>query len=370
MMAGLTGSVARRRLIRGAIGAAALLACPPPPVRNSATAAPEESAVLHPLVPFSTVVDPWDHHWFLWLPHHPVYESVEVASREPGHDGRGAVWVWLTERAGTKRQIHYRNDPRLAAFVGGNYRPITCQISGDEGRPRGVQVRFDDVEDMPVEISVEFDPDQTLTRQGAGLTDQSGHMSDRAFLVFHRDTNAQAREGRAIIGPGNYAFGRQEPQGAFRFRWSYSHGISICLIRYNSFKATFGAGGFAPSTETAGLYELKRAWGGGVSLLSDQTGQLREYVDRDAGGDFLRVVFDPPLAFCGRGSQQQTSSFSISIRAAADLVQGRVGTACGDQLQVLDWYPSQPNWAGKQRFRSEISRPDDWSVLVAVKPAV
>jgi hypothetical protein len=347
--------------------AVALLACAPPSIRSSIAA--QESAMAFPLVPFSTVVDAWDHHWFLWLPHHPVYEAVEVASREPDHHGRVDVWVWFTERAGAKRQIHYRNDPRLADFVGGNYRPIDYRISGDDGRPRGVQVRLDDLDSIPVEIDVRFDPDQTLARHGAGLTDQSGHMSDRAFLVFYRDANARAQEGRALIGPTNYAFGPDEAEGALRYKWSYSHGIFIGLIRYDSFAATFGPGGYVSSPETAGLYVLNRAWSGSVSLLSDQAGQLREYVDRGANGDFLRVVFDPPLPACGGDGKPQSSSFSISIRAAADLVRGSVETRCRDHLQILDWRPSQPMWASAQPFRSEISRPDDRSVLGAVTPA-
>ena len=51
-------------------------------------------------------------------------ESVEVASREPDRDGRDDVWVWFTEHADSKRQIHYRNSALLAGFVGGQYRPI------------------------------------------------------------------------------------------------------------------------------------------------------------------------------------------------------------------------------------------------------
>jgi hypothetical protein len=357
---------ARRQFLRSAI--ALLVYATPFP--SSAAAKPEESAMPHPLVPFSTVVDSWNHHWFLWLPHHPVYESVEVASREPDRDGRAAVWVWFTERAGSKHQIHYRNDPRLAAFVGGTYRPIACRISGEDGRPRSTKVRFDDVENIPVEIDVRFDPDQTLTRHGAGLTDQSGHMSDRAFLVFHRDSNALARDGHALIGATNYSFGREDPQGAFRFKWSYSHGISIGLILYTSFNASFGPGGYMPSPENAGLYVLNRPWGGSVSLLSDRSGQLREYLDRGANGDFLRVVFDPPLPPCGDVHEQQSSSFSISISAAADLVRGRVDTVCGARVQVLDWHPSEPVWASRQPFRSEISRPDDRSIAVVVTPAL
>jgi hypothetical protein len=359
----------RRRLLSGATAAIALLVGSSPRIPGSATASLEPSAMPYPLVPFSTVIDGWDHHWFLWLPHHPVYESAEVASREPEPDGRVAVWVWFTERAGSKRQVHYRSDPQSAANVGGHYRPISYRISGDDGRPRSVEVRFDDVENMPVEIGVQFDPDQTLTRQGAGLTDQSGHMSDHAFLVFHRDTNALAREGRAAIGDTNYTFGRAETQGAFPFRWAYSHGISIGLILYGTFRATFGAGGYAPSAETAGLFVLNRTWGGSVSLLSDQTGQLREYVDHDARGGFLRVVFDPPLPPCDHESRRQTSSFSVSIRAAADVVTGSVDTNCADRVLTLDWHPRQPMWASKQPFRSELSKADDRSLLVRVTPA-
>jgi hypothetical protein len=360
----------RRRFLQRTVGAIGLLACFPPLSVDSAAAQQKEAAMSYPLVPLSTVVDSWDHHWFLWLPHHPRFESVEVASREADRDGSAAVWVWFTERAGSKRQIHYRNDARLAAFVGGNYRTINYQISGEDGRPRSVHVRFDDSEDLPVEIEVRCDPDQVLTRQGAGLTDQSGHMSDRAFLVFHRETNALAREGRALIGPTNYTFGGEDSQGAFRFKWAYSHRIFIGLIRYDSFTANFGPGGFTSSPGDVGSYVLNRPWGGSVSLLCDPAGQLREYVDRAANGDFLRVVFDPPLPNCGRGNQPQSSSFSISIGAAADLIKGSVETRCGDDLNVLDWHPSEPVWASRQPFRSEISRPDARSVLVAVRPAV
>ena len=33
-----------------------------------------------PIVPLVTAHHHWDHHWFVWLPRHPVYESVEVMS--------------------------------------------------------------------------------------------------------------------------------------------------------------------------------------------------------------------------------------------------------------------------------------------------
>jgi hypothetical protein len=365
---------ARRQFLRSSVHAAGMLAYSPPLVFGAAVARSEEStkesAMTYPLVPFSTVVDGWDHHWFLWLPLHPVFESVEVASREPDRDGRVDVWVWFTERAGAKRQAHYRNSALLAGFVGGHYRSISFQISGDDGRPRGVQVRFDDVENMPVDIEVQFDPDQALDRQRAGLTDQSGHMKDRAFLIFYRDTNALARYGRASIGSKNYTFDRDEAKGALPFKWSYSHGISINLILYNSFTASFGQDGFTPAPGSSSDYVLNRVGRGSVRLVSDPAGQLCEYVDHGANGDFLRIVFDPPLPACDHGTKLQSSSFSVSIRAAADLVKGSVEVRCDDHRQVLDWHPSLPNWASRQPFRSEISRPDDHSLSVVVTPAL
>jgi hypothetical protein len=356
----------RRQFLRGAAQAVTVLACSPPLASSEVLAGPQESAMPYPLVPFSTVIDSWDHHWFLWLPLHPVYEAVEVASREPDRDGRTDVWVWFTERAGAKHQTHYSNSELLAAFVGGHYRPISFQISGDDGKPRGVKVRFDDIENRPVDIEVEFDAGQTLNRQRAGLTAQSGHLRDRAFLIFYRDTNAQAPYARASIGLTNFTFDRDEAKGAFPFKWSYSHGISINLILYNSFTAGFGADGFTPAPGAGSDYVLNRAGRGSVVLVSDPAGQLREYVDHGANGDFLRVAFDPPLPACDHLAKLQSSSFSVSIKAAADLVQGSVEVRCGDHGHVLDWHPSQPIWASRQPFRSEISSPDDhsWSVVV------
>jgi hypothetical protein len=360
---------ARRRFLRRAGQGIALITCSTLPALGSALAKPEDAAMSHPLVPFATTLGAWDHHWFLWLPHHPIYESVEVASREPESDGRVAVWVWFTERAGAKRQVHYRNDAQLAAVVGGNYCPIGFQIAGDNGRPRGLKVRFDDIESRPVVIDVAFDPDQVLSRRGAGLTDQSGHMGDRAFLIFHRDRNALAPHGRAAIGNRNCTFGSDEAKGAYPFRWAYSHRISIALILYNTFTARFGPGGYAPSTQADGLHVMPRPGGGSFSLRSNRTGDLAEYVERDARDNFIRVVFDPPLSRGGDDNAQPSSSFSISIKAVADLVRGRVESRCAEHACVLDWHPVEPPWASKQSFRSEITRSDEHSVSVVVRSA-
>jgi hypothetical protein len=347
--------------------AAGILALSTFPVVRSIAAESGKPAMLHPLVPFSTVIDHWDHHWFLWLPNHSIFESVEIASRETDSSGWAAVWVWFTERAGAKRQIHYRNDAQLARFVGGVYRQIDYKISGEAGRPRAVEVRFDDSEGNPVNLDVAFDPTQMLVRQGAGLTDQSGHMSDRAFLVFYRETNALALDAHALIGGSNATFGKSEPKGPFPFRWAYSHGITIGLIQYGTSKVMFGPDGYDPSPET-GRYVRQMPWGGNVTLLQE-SGALKEYIERTASDDFLRVVFEPPLPPCSGEIKQQSSTFSISIAAAADVIKGRVETRCGGGVHELMWRPEEPLWASRTPFRSELSRLDEQSLSVTVRPA-
>jgi hypothetical protein len=350
--------------LAAAVGILALSAFP---IVRATAAESGKPAMLHPLVPFSTVMEHWDHHWFLWLPNHSIFESVEIASRETDGSGGAAVWVWFTERAGAKRQIHYRNDAQLARFVGGLYRQIDYKISGEAGRPRAVEVRFDDSEGKAVNLNVAFDPTQILVRQGAGLTDQSGHMSDRAFLIFYRETNALAEDAHASIGGGNATFEKSEPKGPFPFKWAYSHGITIGLIQYGTSKVMFGPGGYNPSPET-GRYIRQMPWGGNVTLLSE-SGALKEYIDRTASDDFLRVVFEPPLPACGGEIKQELSTFSISIAAAADVIKGRVETRCGGGVQELIWHPEDPLWASKTPFRSEVSRSGEQSLLVTVRPA-
>jgi len=54
-------------------------------VPSSASAAEDRG----PLVPLTSRFAHWDHHWFVWLPRHRVYEAVEVASMDtPEHPVR------------------------------------------------------------------------------------------------------------------------------------------------------------------------------------------------------------------------------------------------------------------------------------------
>ena len=75
-------------LVAGAFGLSGLIG----------SAAPASAAA--PVVPLVTAHEYWDHHWFVWLPRHPVYESVEIGSIDAVGNRERAVWVFFTGRHG------------------------------------------------------------------------------------------------------------------------------------------------------------------------------------------------------------------------------------------------------------------------------
>ena len=88
-----------------------------------------------PVVPLVTAHHHWDHHWFVWLPRHPVYESVEVMSIDSAGDYFRAVWVFFTERRGGKRQTHFFDSRQIVErFPGSHYRAIEYERSGTPGQ--------------------------------------------------------------------------------------------------------------------------------------------------------------------------------------------------------------------------------------------
>ena len=180
--------------------AASVLGLPPGVVGLSCLIGPVAPAnAAAPVVPLVTAHHHWDHHWFVWLPRHPVYESVEVMSIDSAGDYYRAVWVFFTERHGGKRQTHFFDNRQIVErFPGSHYRPIEYERSGTPGQGQSVRVALAGLDDVPIEIVVDL-ADRPLIRTGAGLTDQSGHSAGTLFLLFHRDRNALARTNEVRI---------------------------------------------------------------------------------------------------------------------------------------------------------------------------
>ena len=152
------------------------------------------------------------HHWFVWLPRHPVYESVEIMSIDSANSFYRAVWVFFTERRGGNHQVHYFDDRQIVGyFPGSHHRPIHYERSGAPGQGQSVRVALTGLDDVPIEIVVDL-ADRPLTRTGAGLTNQSGHSADTLFLLFHRDHVAFASDCcKGLLLPRRRRSGSQAP---------------------------------------------------------------------------------------------------------------------------------------------------------------
>ena len=212
----------------------------------------------------------WDHQWFVWLPRHPVYESVEIMSIEPAGSPYRAVWVFFTERRGNKRQLHFLDDRRIVeSYDGSHYRPIVYRRSGAAGRGQSVRVALKGLDGEPIEIAVDL-ADRPLTRIGAGLTDQSGHSANAHFLLFHRDRNALAQRNEVRIGGRDYSFRPgDDPMGKHGFMAAYSAGIQLAVISFGRWSFM---GRETKLIATAAGLSFSVAAGGGMRLTAPMPG--------------------------------------------------------------------------------------------------
>ena len=71
-----------------------------------------------PMISLTTRFAHWDHHWLLWMPQHPVYESIEALATQPDLARPAIVTVFFTERAAPKKQVYYFNDAHWASSSG------------------------------------------------------------------------------------------------------------------------------------------------------------------------------------------------------------------------------------------------------------
>ena len=337
-----------------ASGASALLAlalmCP-------AAAAPE------PAVPLVSVHHRWDHHWFVWLPRHPDYEAVEVMSIDAAGSPYRAVWVFFTERRGGKRQVHYFDDRRIAEnFEDAHYRPISYERTGADGRAQSIRVALENAEGLPVEIAVDL-ADRPLVREGAGLTDQSGHSAETLFLLFHRARNARTPDNEIRIGGRDYSFRPgDDPAGRHRFAAAYSAGIQIAVIPFGRW--TFARRGARLQDAAAGISFAVAARGrrltaempgylNRIAVELDASGALAGY-RHDAGTSRLALRFDSPLPLVP-DAPRASRRFAVYMSPDAPVARGAVVSEKAGAGRRLTWRFQSPRWAADYPFRSELA---------------
>jgi hypothetical protein len=325
-------------------------------------------AHAQPPIPLLTGFSHWDHHWFMWTPRHPVYESIEVMSKDAGDGRPPLIWVFFTEREGRKKQVHYFNDPVLARRWPGDthYRDIEYRTEGPPGAPRGLAIQFRDKDNAPVEWAVTFDAGAALGTTGAGLTDQSGHSSGSLFLIFFREKGASTSRSALRIGGRDFSFRDEDrASGRYRFGTAYSTNVFTATIAYSSTMVESTSDGVR--TSTGWVFTKEAGAGGGATYISqalgdrnairvmtDAAGRVMLYEHTD-GDHTFRIVFDPALAL--DAAPGPPSRYEMSLDGFARLVSGVAQVRAGVPNGVtIGWRNERPEWATAYRFTS-ILRP-------------
>ena len=364
----IPGSVAGgRTTVRNLLAGAAGLLCLTGPAAPAGAAAP--------VVPLVSHHQYWDHHWFVWLPRHPVHESVEIMSIDAAGSPYRAVWVFFTERRGNKRQLHFLDDRRIVEnFDGSHYRPIAYRRSGAAGRGQSVRVALNGLDGAPIDIAVDL-ADRPLTRIGAGLTDQSGHSANAHFLLFHRDRTALAQRNEVRIGGRDYAFrAGDDPMGKHGFMAAYSAGIQLAVISFGRW--SFVGRGTKLIATAAGL-SFSVAAGGGMRLTAPMPGyRNRINIDLDAGGALagyrhdaathrLALSLDATLPLAP-AAPRAVRRFAIHLNPDEPVARGEVISAPMAGGRRLIWRFRVPHWAAAYPFESVI-RPNGDGHTLAIR---
>jgi hypothetical protein len=325
------------------------------------------------LVPITSHFSHWDHHWFIWLPQHPVHESVEIASREPPDNARTLVWVFFTERAGAKHQVHYINQQPVASrWPGSLYRAMTYHRLGQVAQPQGVTIHFTDQEDRPVEVVVTVD---TRPMTPGGLTDQSGHAAARHFLVFFREQRAAAVRNRVVIASEDFSFnGAPEP---YRFTAAYSANVSTVILPFtitqfhaahDQLASSAGHVFCQTSADAAGSVYVSHAHGehNTVTLQLDPHGGLQTYTHQVDGYAFA-IRFVPPLVLPPT-ERSGPVAYSMHLDHFPPLITGQVHMRSTGEQTVLEWRHEHPRWCQDYRFTSMITWEEEGGYQLAVSP--
>ena len=191
-----------RTLSRLLIGAVLVLAC------ATSTTTGGGAAAAAPAIPLISNHVYFDHHWYVWLPRHPTYEAVEIMSIDSPFNPYKLVWVFFTEREGAKRQHHFMDDPLIAEGIEDfYYREIEYRRTGESGTGQSVHVSLTGLDGVPFNVEIDAEG-ASLSREGAGLTDQSGHGADRVVMLFHRKRSTLAERNRVTIAAKTIPFAR------------------------------------------------------------------------------------------------------------------------------------------------------------------
>jgi hypothetical protein len=311
-----------------------------------------------PTIPIVTQFGYVDHHWFAWLPQHPVYEAVEIMLIDSPDAARKVIWVFFTERLGSKNQDNYLSDPELAKRWSGRpyYREIEYKILGEPGSPLGIHVGFQDKDNAPVEL--DFKPVTGGALKTYGLTRSAGHAASSVFHLFYRDKGSLL-ENSSLLIDGKFIRTAMP---------AYSSGVYPIIFSYGKARFDFKDSAIVNSlgrifTETPksdGMLTYRGnisrpGWNNVVEVVTDGQGATLHYRHRDRN-HFFQVSFDPALPNLSSLRDGQRIKYEISLDNKARILDGTIEVSTIGQPgnTTLRWQHENPAWAKEFRFRSNI----------------
>ena len=328
----------------------------------------QAQATKYPVVPLHSFFSHWDHHWYVWLRGDATYEAVEIMTRYWGPDVPPLVWIFFTERAPPKRQVHYISDQQMASTRRWQYRAIDVSTSGPIGESQSLAANFTNGHDQPVSIAIERNPRLALSAARAGLTNQIGHSGDQMVMLFFREMGALSETAKVLVDGVDVSKPRAGLTFVAPFEAAYSHNILLGGFPYGGWQATFGEG----SASLPRFRHLENRW---VADLRDRTaidleveddGSLASYRHHD-GDHQLVVRFAPSIPSAAQLSAGFRSKFQISLDRFEGLVQGEVHASTKQNRVVCDWAFEAPEWLIRRAMQSESTMDEALIVKVATR---
>lgn len=331
-----------------------------PPVGPAPTARPM------PIVPFnSNFWSYWTHYWATWLPDHPVYEMIELTAWENPKDPADVlVRVFLTERAGRKRQYFYLNNEAETRRSRANsyFRDIEFSRSGVPGRPQSLVVAFADKDGVPIRWTVTFGPEARLRAHGDGLT-PSIHSLGGVLLFALRTRTVDTHDDKVTFGGVDYASPRTAEDRTPGTRSWYNpdyysavlvHGKAAFAWRDGVLTNTGWGRTFAPSGRPGRYRSQPLGPDNFIKFEVDREGGLRRY-SHFSRGHSLNFAFRPAIPLPARARGGEVVRFSVAFDDRRALMSGNVRIARPEpNLVRLEWVPSGPAWAIGRNFKSDI----------------
>ena len=340
-----------------------------------------------PLIPLATNFSYFDHHWIHWLSDHPVYESIEAESYlRP--DGKTFIRVFLTERAGGKKQVFYFNDEEVAKFwrpAEAHFREIEFAAHGAPGEPPGLHVKLKDKDDQTIEWTMSFAPGTFLGKENQILTQTAAHGFDTAIMFLFYGNSQKALRSEIHIGEYHAVLDEEHPpkpnpngqSGA-----THSSSAHVPLIALGATKLWREDEALATSNgrrlkvaEHSDKGTLWRSEGFGVGGFStvevstDSSGAVQSYRHSFPGHEF-RFDFGPPLPSLDALKDGDRFQFRVTMDDHQDFVTGILKAKRTDDGADLEWQPQSPEWLGQYPWVSAIhgNSADGYSLVLKRKP--